>query len=355
MDLYNEEFWIGKRVLITGHTGFKGSWLTLVLLKLGAKVIGISKDEVSYPSLFDVLKLRDKVSDYRCDIADIGSLTQILKKEKPDAIFHLAAQALVRKSITHPFETFRVNALGMASVLEAIKSYGKIVPTVLITSDKVYENREWYWGYKETDELGGKDPYSASKACAELVAQSYLRSIFYEDSKYFGIARAGNVIGGGDWAADRLIPDCYRSWSENKQVHIRMPNATRPWQHVLEPISGYIALAERLSLNPFESFESFNFGPDFQTSSTVGEVVSYLGKDRPVKIEEVSSSEANLLALNCDKAKFLLRWFPQFDQKSTLDWTRSWYDCYYSNGNVSRLTDEQVGVYLNARGLRCIP
>ena len=355
MDLYNEEFWIGKRVLITGHTGFKGSWLTLVLLKLGAKVIGISKDEVSYPSLFDVLKLRDKVSDYRCDIADIGSLTQILKKEKPDAIFHLAAQALVRKSITHPFETFRVNALGMASVLEAIKSYGKIVPTVLITSDKVYENREWYWGYKETDELGGKDPYSASKACAELVAQSYLRSIFYEDSKYFGIARAGNVIGGGDWAADRLIPDCYRSWSENKQVHIRMPNATRPWQHVLEPISGYIALAERLSLNPFESFESFNFGPDFQTSSTVGEVVSYLGNDRPVKIEEVSSSEANLLALNCDKAKFLLRWFPQFDQKSTLDWTRSWYDCYYSNGNVSRLTDEQVGVYLNARGLRCIP
>lgn len=354
MYLYNEEFWVGKRVLITGHTGFKGSWLTSVLLKLGATVIGISNDEVSSPSLFGVLNLGDKISDYRCDIADVAAVTRVLKKEKPDAIFHLAAQALVRKSISQPFETFRVNALGMASVLEALSNYDKIVPTVLITSDKVYENREWYWGYKETDELGGKDPYSSSKACAELVAQSYLRSIFCEDSKYFGIARAGNVIGGGDWATDRLIPDCYRSWSEGKEVHIRMPNATRPWQHVLEPISGYIALAERLSLNPFDNFECFNFGPDFQTASTVGEVVAYLGKDRSVKIEEETSSEANLLALNCDKAKFLLGWFPQFDQKSTLDWTRSWYDCYYSNGNVTELTYEQVSTYLDLRGLRCI-
>ena len=351
---YSTNFWKDKRVVITGHTGFKGSWLTLVLLKLGAKIIGISNGEVSFPSIFSVLKLQNKIYDCRCDISDVKPLTQILEKEKPDVIFHLAAQALVKQSIADPYETFRVNAMGMASLMEAIIESGKIVPTILITSDKVYENKEWYWGYKETDELGGKDPYSASKACAELIAQSYLRTVIQQDSKYFGIARAGNVIGGGDWAADRLIPDCYRSWSKDKEVHIRMPNATRPWQHVLEPISGYIALAERLTNNPFDSFESFNFGPDFQASSTVGEVVSYLGQNRPVKIEEKPSNEANLLALNCDKAKFLLGWFPKLNQGKTLEWTRTWYDCYYAKGDVTELTNEQIEKYLAARGLICI-
>ena len=351
---YEKGFWTSKKVLITGHTGFKGSWLTLVLQRLGARIVGISNDLVSSPSMFEVMGINDSIFDYRADITDVNSLTKIISAEQPDVIFHLAAQALVKKSLADPHETFRVNTMGMASLLEVLRKLKMSVPTVLITSDKVYENKEWCWGYKETDELKGKDPYSASKACAELVAQSYLRTIFHEKSYLFAIARAGNVIGGGDWAEDRLIPDCYRSWSQGMEVNIRMPKATRPWQHVLEPLSGYIALAERLAVNPFNCFETFNFGPDFHTSSTVGEVVSFLGKGRAVKIDQASSNEANLLALNCDKAKFLLGWFPQFEQKDSLEWTRKWYEAFYAKDDVKLLTNIQIADYLALRGMECI-
>jgi CDP-glucose 4,6-dehydratase len=351
---YDENFWHKKRVLITGHTGFKGSWLSLVLKGMGADIIGVSNSLVSEPSLFEILCLKNKVTDYRLDITDVEAISNVIKEEKPDIIFHLAAQALVRKSLRDPFETFRVNAMGMAAVCDAVRLLSHAVPTILITSDKVYENKEWYWGYRENDQLGGKDPYSASKACAELIAQSYLRSVFPEKSKLFAIARAGNVIGGGDWAADRLIPDCYRSWQNDGTVEIRMPDATRPWQHVLEPLSGYILLAEKLAFGSFEKFEIFNFGPDFKRSSTVGEVVSYLGKEKKTRFGSSSISEAGLLALNCDKAKFELGWFPILTQEMTLDWTRDWYDNFYSGNDVEFITRKQIEEYFQLREDKCI-
>lgn len=351
---YDKNFWRQKRVLITGHTGFKGSWLSMVLKGLGAEIIGISNSLVSEPSMFEILDLKNKVIDYRFDITDVKAISNVIKAEKPDIIFHLAAQALVRASLRDPFETFRVNAMGMAAICEAINLMSYEVPTILITSDKVYENNEWYWGYRENDKLGGKDPYSASKACAELIAQSYLRSVLPETSKSFAIARAGNVIGGGDWAADRLIPDCYRSWQNDGTVEIRMPYATRPWQHVLEPLSGYILLAEKIAHRSFEEFQVFNFGPDFKRSSTVGEVVSYLGEEKKIRLGCASNSEAGLLALNCDKAKFELGWFPVLTQEMTLDWTREWYDNFYSGKDVESITEKQIGEYFQLREVQCI-
>lgn len=351
---FQKHFWLNKKVLITGHTGFKGSWLASFLKLLGAKVIGVSNEVLTQPSMYEVLQVSKSITDYRCDISDTVELENIILKETPDVIFHLAAQALVTTSLEQPYETFRVNVLGMASLLDAIERSKCWVPTVLVTSDKVYENQEWYWGYREIDPLGGKDPYSASKACAELVAQSFLRTVMQEKSSYFAIARAGNVIGGGDWSKDRLIPDCYRAWFQGLDVKLRMPNATRPWQHVLEPLSGYLLLAERISNNPFDHFETFNFGPDFQVSATVGEVVKYLGNDKSVQDLQGAPSEASLLALNCDKAKFKLGWHPALSQEQTLNWTKDWYECFYAGGNVALLTRKQIEDYMALRGLECI-
>ena len=243
----------GKRVLITGHTGFKGAWLSLWLKQLRANVSGISIDIPSVPSHFIAAKLSEQVNDYRIDVQDGESVKQIIKEVQPDFVFHLSAQALVLPSYINPVDTMMTNAIGSANVLNALRSLDKPVTAIMITSDKVYDNVEWVWGYRETDRLGGKDPYSASKGMSELVIRSFFESFFSEvDSNVrIAVTRAGNVIGGGDWAVDRIVPDCMRSWSKGEVANIRSPNATRPWQHVLEPLSGYLSLGAMLSIKNF--------------------------------------------------------------------------------------------------------
>ncbi len=349
MAKYTNRFWNGKKVLITGHSGFKGCWLTAFLQKMGASIIGISDGLISEPNLFNILDHKNSVKNYWVDIQNTNELIKILKYENPEFIFHLAAQALVKKSIEDPIKTLSTNAMGMASLLDAIRLIEYFVPTILITSDKVYENKGWYWGYKETDKLGGKDPYSASKACAEIIANSYCKTFFSDQIKNFAIARAGNVIGGGDWAANRLIPDCFRSWAKGESVELRMPNATRPWQHVLEPISGYVLLAEFIFNNKLNDLEAFNFGPNFTSMSSVEKIVNFLGNRKTIVSNDTESKEANLLALNCDKAKFILEWYPELSEVETLNWTKDWYNSYYNNKDVKALTFDQINSYLARR------
>ena len=260
------QFFTGKVVLITGHTGFKGSWLSLWLTYLGAKVVGVSKDIPTRPSNFIVSSVSTKTDDRRIDILNAEAIEKLILEVQPDFVFHLAAQALVRPSYDNPLETLTTNSIGTANVLEALRKLEKEVAVVMITSDKVYDNVEWVWGYRETDRLGGKDPYSASKAMAEIVIRTYVESYFNtEDSNvHIGIARAGNVIGGGDWALDRIVPDCMTAWSQDKVVDIRNPWATRPWQHVLEPLSGYLLLAAHLVLKTNKHGKPYNFGPSTQ-------------------------------------------------------------------------------------------
>ena len=270
----------GKNVLVTGNTGFKGSWLSLWLNLLGAKVIGISNNFSTKPQNFNICKLYDIIDHHELDIRDDQKLCKFIAQKQPDFIFHLAAQSLVKTSYEKPLETFQVNAQGSANILNAIRQLEKKVVCVMVTSDKVYENQEWVWGYKETDQLGGKDPYSASKAMAELAVKSLLNSFFGTSSnnKYIGIARVGNVIGGGDWAKNRIVPDCVRAWATGENPTIRSPKATRPWQHVLEPISGYLVLAENLYLYKNNHTEAFNFGPSSETVHSVLDLITEMKK-----------------------------------------------------------------------------
>lgn len=329
----------GKKVLVTGHTGFKGSWLTCWLLELGANVVGISKDIPTQPSMFKELGLEKKIKHYFLDIRDKEKLIEVFHVEKPDFVFHLAAQAIVSTSYANPVETLETNVLGTAHVLEALRAFSHKCTAVMITSDKCYENVEWCWGYKETDHLGGKDIYSASKGAAELVFHSYQMS-FFGSSKgpvRLASARAGNVIGGGDWAQDRIVADCVRSWSENKKVEIRSPSATRPWQHVLEPLSGYLALGEALSKEEKFHGESFNFGPRAEQNHTVVELLcdlsTYWDFKSPSECYIVTDNkpfnEAGLLKLNCDKALFFLKWQSTLNYPKTVKFVSEWYYNFY--------------------------
>ena len=264
-----------KVILITGHTGFKGSWLTLWLKELGAKIIGYSNDIPSTPSTYEVLKLKEQIIDYREDITDIEKLRNVIGKHNPDFIFHLAAQPLVKNSYEDPLMTIETNAIGSSKLLEVIRNFNKPVTVIMVTSDKVYENNESNKGYIESDRLGGGDPYSASKAMTELAINTYIKSFFNESDSLasIGIVRAGNVIGGGDWAFNRIVPDCIRAWSDDKNVIIRNPQATRPWQHVLEPLSGYLSLASNLYKNKKNHGEAFNFGPSIIDNHTVEDLL----------------------------------------------------------------------------------
>lgn len=338
MKIFNE-----KVVLVTGHTGFKGSWLSIWLTSLGAKVIGLSIGVPSQPSNYATSKVADFISDYRVDIRDVSLVQEIIQRHQPDFVFHLAAQALVRPSYEAPLEAFSTNAMGSANILEAIRILDKPVVAIMITSDKAYDNVEWVWGYRETDRLGGKDPYSASKGMAELAISSYIESFFNQiDSKVrVGIARAGNVIGGGDWAKDRIVPDCMAAWSNRDIVEIRSPNSTRPWQHVLEPLSGYLLLASNLySSNNFHG-EAYNFGPPAHQNHPVGELIDEMSKYwddiqwRDTSLSERHVHEAGLLKLNCDKALFDLGWKPTLQFKETVEMTVEWYKLYYQNPNKS--------------------
>ena len=265
----------GKRVLITGHTGFKGSWLCSWLLDLGATIAGYSVDVPTEPSHFQALGLSDRIEHFQGDVRNKSSLKKTIGKFCPDIIFHLAAQSLVRKSYEDPVLTFETNSLGTLNLLDCLRDQPSVIATVIITSDKCYENVEWLWGYRENDRLGGKDPYSSSKACAELITKVYMESFFKEKGPNIATTRAGNVIGGGDWAIDRLVPDCVRAWSKKEEVVIRNPKATRPWQHVLEPLSGYLAVGQKLLQgNSAVRNQSYNFGPTAKVNQSVGDLIS---------------------------------------------------------------------------------
>lgn len=334
MTLFGSAF-EGKRALVTGHTGFKGAWLSEWLLGLGAEVTGLSLPPNTSPSLFAQLGLARRLRHHIGDIQDPATLARTVQTCKPDFVFHLAAQALVRESYARPRETFSVNGMGTAHVLEALKNYNRPCAAVFITTDKCYENREWHHGYRESDPLGGRDPYSASKAVAELIIASYRASFFENHPVKIASCRAGNVIGGGDWARDRIFPDCMAALQKGKAIPVRNPHATRPWQHVLEPLSGYLWLAASLADPKLRRADlsalmfAFNFGPGHDANRTVKELVEEILLHWPGKWQDKSNPnaphEAGLLQLSTDKAAALLRWRPVWNFSEAVGKTVDWY------------------------------
>jgi CDP-glucose 4,6-dehydratase len=350
------EAFSGKTVLVTGHTGFKGSWLTVWLRRLGARVVGLSIDVPTQPSHFEVLGIASEIDDRRIDVRISADVLAAFAQVEPDFVFHLAAQPLVRRSYRLPLETFATNAMGTASVLEGLRQLRRPCAAIMITSDKCYDNVEWVWGYRETDRLGGKDPYSGSKGAAELVIRSYFASYFAAPDSPIRVVsvRAGNVIGGGDWAEDRIVPDSIRSWADGRAVEVRNPNATRPWQHVLEPLSGYVWLATKLKTDRQLNGEAFNFGPNDSANRTVTDVINSLSQTwsgktaRAVMSPDANSAEAGFLQLNCDKALAQLAWRPTLAFDETIAMTGQWYDAYHSarqDADMRSLTVSQIETY----------
>ena len=347
-------FYKGKKVLVTGHTGFKGSWLSKWLLDLGAEVTGLSLYVPSTPSHYDALDLSQAMTSLEGDIRNIDDVKNAIKKSNPDVIFHLAAQPIVSHSVKDPITSFQTNVIGTCNILEAVKCSNNVGSVVFVTSDKCYENREWHFGYRENDQLGGKDPYSASKACAEIAISSFFRTYFQSSSDlpFIATGRAGNVVGGGDWASDRIVPDCIRSWTQGKELVIRSPGATRPWQHVLEPLSGYLRLGELLFKRSGNiNGESFNFGPKPETIKSVSDLLEELALTFngtwKVAQSELSGKEAGLLKLNCDKSAALLKWSPKLDFKQTIHMTSLWYESYYRDPKLQPITSQQINEYQN--------
>lgn len=345
----------GKKVLITGNTGFKGSWLTAWLLTLGAKVYGYSNGVLTNPSMFQVLGLEHKIYHRNGDIRDAEGFNGFVQEVHPDFIFHLAAQAIVSTSYAAPLDTTTTNVIGTAVVLEAIRNIDWECTCVIITSDKAYDNVEWIWGYRENDAMGGKDVYSGSKGAAELIIKCWWHSfIKHKENIRLGIARAGNVIGGGDWAKDRIIVDCVKAFANNETVEIRSPKATRPWQHVLEPLSGYLTLGQYLTQGQVENGEAFNFGPRAEQTKTVLELVGDLAelwgfnRDMVVKLTgNVPFHEATLLKLNCDKALAYLNWHSTLNYNQCINFIADWYKDFYINKseNMYNLTVKQIEKY----------
>lgn len=344
-----------KTVVLTGHTGFKGAWLTAWLKQLGAEVIGIALDPPTEPSHFSVAHMSEAISDCRIDIRNRSELEEVIVTAKPDYVFHLAAQALVRRSYDDPLESWQTNVLGTLHVLEALRKLDKPCAAVIITSDKCYDNVEWVWGYRENDALGGPDPYSASKGAAELAIRSYIKSYFPKEASKVRIAsaRAGNVIGGGDWAEYRIVPDCVKAWSANNLVKLRNPHATRPWQHVLEPLSGYLTLAMALTQRPELHGQPFNFGPQAQQNHSVLALVQQMALHwEQVRWNDESGMaaagpyESGLLKLNCDKALHYLKWHAVMGFEDTVRMTAEWYRAYYQQPmQIAALTDAQIVSY----------
>ncbi len=337
MEIINS-FWANKKVFITGHTGFKGSWLSLWLKMLGAELTGLSLDPSSKPSLFDLLKLSDSINDLRGDVRCIKTCNNSLNDCKPNIIIHMAAQPLVRDSYINPVETFETNVLGTVNILEAAKNCDSVKSIIIVTSDKCYENIEKNYSYEESDKLGGHDPYSASKACAEIVTKSFRKS-FLKD-KFVGVAsvRAGNVIGGGDWSKDRLLPDIIKAFSNNETLKIRNPLSVRPWQHVLEPLSGYLNLCEKIWNNPKKFSGSWNFGPDSNNNKNVKDVVNFVAskwgnRAKWIAEESYQMHEAHLLQLNSEKSKSKLGWKPILNWDEALSDTLAWYEAFSKNKN----------------------
>ncbi len=350
MDL--NKFYNKKKILITGHTGFKGSWLVHWLSRYNVKIMGIGLNPDKKLNLFKFLD-KKKLIDKRFDISNLNKLEENILGFKPDIIYHLAAQSLVKKSIIDPLATLRTNIIGTANILNCINKLKNKSTSVIITSDKCYENLSLIRGYRENDRLGGHDPYSASKASAEIVFKSYFNSILKKNKKIrIATARAGNVIGGGDWSSDRLIPDCVRAWAMDKKVLIRSPNSTRPWQHVLEPLSGYIALSYYLEKNNKINGNSFNFGPKFNEVATVKKVLKlsnrYWKNSKFEIYNEKFFSEDNLLKLNSVKAENILKWKKILNLEKTLKLTMNWYKEFYENNSkAQKLLDNDINYYLS--------
>lgn len=352
-------FWNNKRVLMTGHTGFKGSWLSLWLQSMGAQVVGYALAPPTNPSLFDVAEVGKGMISIIGDIRDLEKLRTVFAEHKPEIVIHMAAQPLVRYSYIEPVETYSTNVMGTVNLLEAVRSTPSVKAVVNITSDKCYENREWVWGYRENEAMGGYDPYSSSKGCAELVASAYRNSYFHPDKyKQHGVAiasaRAGNVIGGGDWAGDRLIPDILRAITEGQPVNIRNPHAIRPWQHVLEPLSGYLQLAQKLYEEGTAYADSWNFGPNDEDAKPVQWIVENLtqtwgegaswaldGGDHP--------HEAHYLKLDCSKAKAKLDWHPRWRLDHTLGAIIDWHRAHRDGKDMRELSLNQIQQYVNSQ------
>ena len=347
--------WRDRSVLVTGHTGFKGGWLSLWLNRLGAEVHGISLEPPTTPGLYEVADLRGVMaSDVRADIRNSAAMLEAMERARPSVLFHLAAQPLVIDGYTSPIETFDVNVLGTARVLEAVRSIPSIEAVVVITTDKVYDNREWVYPYRENDALGGYDPYSASKGAAEIVAASY-RASFFGDAGHtarIATARAGNVIGGGDWAANRLVPDCVRAFQSDGFVQLRYPQAIRPWQHVLDPLSGYIQLASQLLGDRGGLFaEAWNFGPDTTSDASVGEVARltcrFLGDEKRYRLpdELAPLHEAGILRLDSTKAKASLGWAPRWGLEDAVAHSVNWYKAWSDGDDMRAFSERQIDIY----------
>jgi len=344
------DFYKNKKVFITGHTGFKGSWLTLWLTMMGAKVLGYALEPNTDPSLFNVLNLHKDIDHIIGDIRDFEKLREIITEFKPEIVFHLAAQPLVRLSYREPRLTYETNVMGTVNLLEAIRQTKSIRAVVNVTSDKCYENKEWVWGYRENDPMGGYDPYSSSKGCSELITAAYRNSYFKNTETAIASARAGNVIGGGDWAEDRLIPDIVRSLSKGKQIIIRSPKATRPWQHVLEPLSGYLLLGRLLYEKGQEFAEAWNFGPNDSCMMTVEEIVKksieIWGSGSYVVDSSEQPHEANLLKLDVSKSFMRIKWTSKLNCSETLLDTFGWYKEYYETASeVHGTSRKQISEY----------
>lgn len=341
-------FYSGKKVFVTGHTGFKGSWLCKMLDMFGAEVTGYSLKADTEPNLFEAAGIGKLAKNNFDDIRDLGKLKAAIKKAQPEIIFHLAAQPLVRESYANPVYTFETNVIGTANVLEALRECDSAKSAVMITTDKVYENKEQDYAYKETDRLGGFDPYSSSKACAELVVSSYQKSFFSNSHCNIASARAGNVIGGGDWSKDRLIPDVVRSVFENKKLEIRSPDSIRPWQHVLDPLNGYMILAEKLYSSKKYS-GAYNFAPLNKETATVEEIIksgiSILGKGEYTIFKGEKPHEAKMLKLDAAKAHDELGWIPKLTIKEALTLTFEWYGAYYNKKDSTELLEKQIEKY----------
>ena len=351
----NPAFWQGKRVLLTGHTGFKGSWLSLWLQSIGAQVTGYALAPPTNPSLFDIAEVEQGMTSIIGDIRDLAKLQAVFAEHQPEIVIHMAAQPLVRYSYQNPVETYSTNVMGTVHLLEAVRNTPGVKAVVNITTDKCYENREWVWGYRENEPMGGFDPYSNSKGCAELVSAAYRSSFFNADSyAQHGVAaatvRAGNVIGGGDWAKDRLIPDILAAFEQGRQVDIRNPNAIRPWQHVMEPLRGYLTLAEQLFDNGPSFGEGWNFGPNDEDAKPVGWIVEQMaalwGADAQWQVDTgVHPHEAHYLKLDISKARSRLDWYPTLRLKDALTLIIDWSKQRVAGANMRQLTLSQLQAY----------
>jgi len=344
----NPSFWQGKRVFVTGHTGFKGGWLSLWLQHLGAKVTGYALNPHTDPSFFDAAGVAGNMNSIIGDIRERENLAQAMFEAKPEIVIHMAAQALVRYSYHHPVETYEVNVMGTVNLLEAVRGCDSVKSVLVVTSDKCYENRERVEGYREEEAMGGYDPYSNSKGCAELVVSAYRQSFFSEKNKVaLATARAGNVIGGGDWSVDRLVPDMVRAFSAGERVVIRNPSAIRPWQHVLDALHGYLLLLERMTKDSSVFSQGWNFGPEDADARDVGWVVEQFVRtwgeaDWCIQTDENPLHEAYLLKLDCSKARRELDWRPALKLEQSMQWIADWYRCYYLKDDVQALSRQQL-------------